>query len=47
MSARSAVKKGPKQGQNTAETSFSAPDPEAEESAKEFFNTLRFSRKLY
>jgi hypothetical protein len=29
-----------KQGQNTTKTSFSAPGSEAEESAKEFFNTL-------
>jgi hypothetical protein len=33
-----------KQGQNTTRTSFSAPEPGAEESAKEFFNTLTCTR---
>jgi hypothetical protein len=34
-------KRGPKQGQNTTKTSFSTSEPEAEKSAKEFFNTVR------
>ena len=33
-------KSGQKQGQNTAKRRFSAPEPRAERSAKEFFNTL-------
>jgi hypothetical protein len=35
-----------KQGQNPTITVFSAPEPGAEESAKEFFNTLTSSRHL-
>jgi hypothetical protein len=50
LSARSAVQKRPettpKQRQNTTKTTYSASEPGAEESAKEFFNTLGSSRKF-
>jgi hypothetical protein len=44
LSARSALQETRKQVQNTTKTTYSAPYPGAQESAKEFFNTLGCSK---